>query len=187
LDQLQYNGKWVYWYNGGSKEDAFKATSGMVNFQEPKHQCVKDAGPVPPGKYFLLLNENKRDPFAKEDGKGQCNLKAGWGIQQIPRGGDATAKPSGGEAGECESYWANWGQNRVRIDPADAKTKTFCKPARSGFYLHDSIKGYSHGCIEVEGRFFTKLRTFAKKNPGKKMYITIAYTESSTNGGTKVP
>jgi hypothetical protein len=30
--------------------------------------------------------------------------------------------------------------------------------ARGGFYIHDSAKGYTHGCIEVEPRFFNVLR-----------------------------
>ena len=44
--------------------------------------------------------------------------------------------------------WANWGNNRVRFEPADVITKNKCKTNRGEFYLHDSVKIYSHGCIE---------------------------------------
>jgi hypothetical protein len=53
--------------------------------------------------------------------------------------------------------------HRIRFEPADEKTKRRCSHRRSGFYLHDSTKGYSHGCIEVQGSFFGALRSVIRE------------------------
>ena len=34
---------------------------------------------------------------------------------------------------------------------------------RSDFYIHNSHKGYTHGCIEVSDSFFTKLKEIREK------------------------
>lgn len=79
--------------------------------------------------------------------------KSIMGIQKIPRGKN--------DASECEPYWAQWGQNRARMEPADSSTQNKCLPVmRGGFYLHDSTKGFSHGCIEVEINLFVQLRIY---------------------------
>ncbi|MHA2742806.1 hypothetical protein [Vibrio harveyi] len=49
------------------------------------------------------------------------------------------------------------------------------------------LKGYSHGCIEVEGRFFDELRAFIKKTDARKLMLSIKYQPNvKTNGGTYV-
>lgn len=56
-----------------------------------------------------------------------------------------------------------------------------------GFYLHDSTKGYSHGCIEVEGRIFPQLRSFNRSTGKASLIIKVSYIKGKeTNGGTKV-
>lgn len=194
-DYLLYSGYHVYWYAGGQPREAFKATSGLAfaspsgafDFRRPSYQCVKDAGPVPEGKYYLNLAIDRKHPYATDDGSNSCNLAASRFIQKIPRGGDPTAAPGGGTAGKCEPYWANWGRNRVRSEPADNKTRGACGGKRSGFYLHDSTKGYSHGCIEVEGRFFVKLYAYAKNHPQRpRLHLLVRYTGDTTYGGTDV-
>ena len=133
MDTLHYDGTTLTWNTKGS----YKATSGMNGYQKPEFQCVKDRGPVPEGNYYVPLIEGKD---AKDDGGGICQLSPSWQIQKITRGT---------KAGICEPYWANWGYNRVRFEPSDKLTKSKCDPKRSGFYLHDSTKGFSHGCIEI--------------------------------------
>lgn len=74
------------------------------------------------------------------------------------------------------------------LNPQDDVTKRSCLPIkRGGFYLHDSTKGYSHGCIEVEGAFFTQLRAYIKINKEKRLKLQIKYSGGSTYGGTKIP
>lgn len=169
MEMLLFNGVSLLWYG----KSTFKASSGMPGYQYPRHQCLVEKGPVPEGRYYIPLIEGGD---AQDDGNGICQLKPSWQIQTIPRGK---------KAGSCEPYWANWGHNRVRFEPSDKTTKAACSPARSGFYLHDSSKGYSHGCIEVETRFFSLLRPFVKKNKDRKLFLTIKYTAGlKTYGGT---
>jgi hypothetical protein len=168
---LLYNGKTVTWKGKGT----FKATSGLPGFQNTSNLCLKNKGPVPEGNYYvpLIIGGN-----AKDDGQGVCRIVPSWQIETIPRGA---------AAGACEPYWANWGKNRVRFEPADATTKNACSPRRGGFYLHDSTKGFSHGCIEIETRFFKVLRTFASARKAKSLRLIVKYQGTSTNGGTKIP
>jgi hypothetical protein len=170
MEGLHYDGKTLTWKG----KLTYKVTSGMTGFQKPVFQCVKERGPVPEGNYYLPLIEGD---MAKDDGGGICQLAPSWQIQKIPRHK---------KAGSCEPYWANWGYNRVRFEPADKLTKSKCDPKRSGFYLHDSTKGFSHGCIEIEQKFFNDLRDFLKKTKKKKLTLTIKYTPGmDTNGHTK--
>ncbi|MCP4325543.1 MAG: DUF2778 domain-containing protein [Alteromonadales bacterium] len=164
--QMDYNGQIL---KCGSRVD-FKATSGLPGSQLPKNQCI------PEGFYKIFLGNHG---LAKDDGKGICKLMPSWGIQSIS---------SGKKAGECEPYWANWGKNRARMEPADLATKSKCSPIkRGGFYLHDSTKGYSHGCIEVETRIFPLLRAFNKATKNNTIVIKVQYNKGvATNGGTKV-
>jgi hypothetical protein len=147
----------------------------MPGHQMPGEFCVGEAGPVPPGYYKVLLADRGQ---AQDDGTQQCALKPAWGMQAIPRGA---------AAGECEGYWANWGWNRARMEPADEATRSRCTPMRGGFYLHDSVKGYSHGCIEVEGRIFPLLRTYVRSSQKASMILKVDYAAGrTTNGGTRV-
>lgn len=168
---MECDGQQLDWKGMGK----FKATSGLEGSQLPAEQCKRDAGPVPEGLYKVYLVELGA---AVDDGTGVCALRPARGIQSIPRGS---------KAGECEPYWANWGFNRARMEPADIATRARCKPVmRGGFYLHDSTKGYTHGCIEVEGRLFPILRNHHKLTKAQTLTLKVAYVPGrETNGGTK--
>ncbi len=50
---------------------------------------------------------------------------------------------------------------------------------------HDSTKGYSHGCIEIEQRFFNILRVYLKSKKNKRRLLKVKYTPGlKTEGGT---
>ncbi|MFC4483141.1 tlde1 domain-containing protein [Cupriavidus campinensis] len=169
IPDMKFDGQVLSWIGSGT----FKATTGLAGHQHPNNQCVKDSGPIPEGMYKVLVTDLG---VAKDDGTGQCNLSPGWGVQRIPRGADA---------GMCETYWANWGRNRARLEPADIKTSKACTPKRAGFYIHDSTKGYSHGCIEVEPRFFAILRARATSQRSH-FILSVKYVPGrATNGGTR--
>ncbi|WP_221892335.1 hypothetical protein [Teredinibacter haidensis] len=74
------------------------------------------------------------------------------------------------------------------MEPADLAAKSKCSPTmRGGFYLHDSTKGYSHGCIEVETRIFPLLRAFNKATNKNTIILKVKYNKGvATNGGTKI-
>ena len=178
---LTFDGQNLRWLDKGK---SYKATSGLPDgkddpqdYRFARLSCVKDHGPVPEGSYSFSTKVDAA-AYAKDSGRGTCTLDPGSDIQKIPR--DAAA-------GRCEPFWANWGENRVRLEAVDTATKHACTPERDGFYLHDSTKGFSHGCIEVEGRFFTDLRDYAKTSKGKRLILTIRYLHGSTYGGTKKP
>lgn len=172
IADMIYDGQKIVWSGNGT----FKATSGLTGFQDPEYYCVPDSGPIPEGIYKIFIADKGT---AVDDGTGRCAIKPAWGIQSIPRGA---------EAGSCEPYWQNWGRNRARMEPADTATKIRCSPiTRGGFYLHDSTKGYSHGCIEVEGRIFSGLRKIGKGSGKSFLTIKVEYIKGKkTNGGTKI-
>lgn len=170
---LFYDGQILKWSDKGL---AFKATSGMQGHQMPGEQCTPDAGPIPEGLYKVFIADQG---IAKDDGRGICAIAPSWGIQEIPRGV---------KAGVCEPYWANRGKNRARMEPADSKTKNQCAPlTRGGFYLRDSVKGFSHGCIEVDTKLFKYLREYHSLSKKQSIVLKVQYlTGRTTNGGTKI-
>jgi hypothetical protein len=167
---MTYDGQNITWPGRG----AFKATSGLPGFQLPNNSCVPNSGPIPEGLYKVFISDHG---VAQDDGTGYCSLKPSWVIQKIPRG---TA------AGSCEPYWESWGSNRARMEPADNPTKNRCSPImRGGFCSHDSTKGYSHGCIEVETKLFPLLRSHHKTTKKNTLVLKVSYVKGrSTNGGT---
>jgi hypothetical protein len=177
MTDLFYDGQTLTWRGYG----AYKATSGMAGLQEPRYQCISDGGPIPEGNYRLPLAVDKSD--AQDDGTNSCTLRPASMMQHIPRGPNA---------GACERYWANWGFHRIRLEAADAHTRTRYGGRRSGFYIHDSTKGYSHGCIEVEGSFFSMFTMFLVAQPRgiqkRALSLSVRYQSgATTNGGTKRP
>jgi hypothetical protein len=185
--------------------------SGLRDYQNPSFQCVKPdenggsnadrAGPIPEGKYHISLKE---DPHIFAIGNGVCALTPSSLIQRIPRGGDprlhnpelyvpSCLYPRRGQiaydgqyANGCDPYWANWGEHRVRLEP-DAETAhriaIECN-SRGGFYLHDSHKGFTHGCIEVEPGFFVRLQHYVRLVKETKMLVIVKYAGDSTYGNT---
>jgi hypothetical protein len=178
---LIYDGQQLSW---PARKRTYRATSGVVatgpvpdrSTQDVVYSCSKDYGPVPEGHYTL---STKLDPkeYAALDKKKECTLAPGAGIQKIPRGE---------RAGECEKYFVNWGAHRVRLQPADHRTVHACATKRDGFYLHDSTKGFSHGCVELNGDFFTDLYHYAKHSHGRRLTLLVKYAHQTTNGGTRV-
>ena len=164
-----YDGQRLNWPGHGT----FRAASGLPGSQRSALACAADNGAVPPGYYRLYLAEQG---VARDDGRNACNLKPAWGIQSVPRGP---------EAGECEAFWINWGARRARLEPADTATRNRCSPVRAGFYLHDATRGYSQGCIEVEGRIFPLLRTYARGGKRASLVIKVEYAgDGPADGGT---
>lgn len=190
---LKYTGTHVYWIEGGRVKKSYDATSGMDqtkikgkvvrwNYQQPKFQCAVDKGPIPEGTYAMRLRFDK-DLVATVKDPATCRLTPGRAIQQIPE-----ADPKTG-TGECGPYWRNWGSNRVRIDAYDVKARTACGGRRGGFYLHDSSKGFTHGCVEISHQFFVDLYNYVNRTPKQKtVLVDVDYSGTrSTRGATMKP
>lgn len=170
---LLYDGKLLHWRNpqDGQKEASYKATSGFEGYQTTDKQCVVDKGPVPAGRYLVFI---KRAGQAKQRAKG-CGLVPAFGLQMVPYGST-----------DCHPTFQNWGNNRVRFLAADHATKSACPEPRDGFYLHDSTKGFSHGCIEVANAFFNRLYMYTLVAKVDYIELRVEYAHRDTNGGTKL-
>jgi hypothetical protein len=172
-EEMLYNGTTLTWYGQG----VFRATSGLPGHQIASDQSLSDVGPIPEGRFSFPLALAKD---ATMIGPGVLDLREG--IEHI----DSVLQYRG-------AGWRNvaWGADRVRLS-----IETIDDPrnrGRGGFYLHDSTKGYSHGCIEVDPRFFLRLRGYVKlpsqsRGGRTRLYLKVKYPspQTITNGGTLV-
>ncbi len=174
-EDMVYTGQKLVWFQNlpegvkGTLE--FSATSGMVDNQISVLQSVKDAGPIPEGRYkFLARRDPKREATVMNKTTGTLDVREG--IQILPHGSHGW-------------QFAGWGSHRVRLTPIGGNAA----PHRGGFYLHDSHKGYSHGCIEIAG-FFERLIAYAEagQNPNH-LTVRVAYGDDTitTLGSTFSP
>lgn len=175
-EDMLYDGDELDWYG----VSIYKATSGMAGHQSADQQTTRDAGPVPEGTYSLTL---KIAGTARVLDVKKARLDTNQGIQSL----DGMPAPDG------KVYWSQaWGLNRVRLNALRIDNPK--ARHRGGFYLHDSTKGYTHGCIEVDTRFFARLRQMAEdeaaNKKGRKMLILkVKYPTrtESTYGATDLP
>ncbi|OXA75356.1 hypothetical protein B0A58_08860 [Flavobacterium branchiophilum NBRC 15030 = ATCC 35035] len=170
-DYLVYDGDEIVWYDGkGNVIDRFSATSGLPGYQNSSMQNVPDAGPIPEGNYSvnLSLSPNRNVNINSSTGE----TLPGSGIQQIPSSYTTTS-------GKTYSY-PGWGTVRASLSPSSG-TKTF---GRSSIYLHDSHKGFSHGCIEVGKRFFPKLINYSQTHSSIRVIVNYPTANTSTLGKT---
>jgi len=172
-----YDGQHVYWYGAGNFKGTFKATSGLTGHQSASEQTKSDMGPIPAGRYTFSI---KLAGTAHVVDVAHSTLDTKQGIESL----DDMPGPDG------KLYQSSaWGHNRVRLNPQiifNSKARH-----RGGFYLHDSTKGYSHGCIEVQPTFFTKLRSYAEqqakeRNGRRVLTLLVQYpnAKASTYGKT---
>ncbi|EOG6908182.1 RHS repeat domain-containing protein, partial [Flavobacterium psychrophilum] len=186
-------GNKLYWYGGnvGDKSNlitTFKATSGnrphpdgdaAKDYQSGRFQKVKDMGPTAEGTYNINLKPSF-DRVAKTDGDGSLIRSKEGGVEKIPGLLPVTGEPN--------SYYSfeDWGENRAYLSPENVTGATSKDRDISSFYLHDSEKGYTHGCTEVEKSLFKQLETY-KKDGNSEIKVIVQYPDknASTNGGTE--
>ena len=168
-DYLVYTGTNVDWYSENKIIATYNATSGLPNYQNANYQNLPNKGPIPAGTYNINLSLNYERYAEVYDDTGE--LKSGQGIQRIPESYTSTK-------GIVYSY-PGWGTVRARLEPVSGNMY-----GRHSFYIHDSHKGYTHGCIEVDGTFFNRLIDYSFSNSNIKMYVRYPSYYSSTYGGT---
>ena len=179
---IQYDGLKVSLYAGkdGDKSkliSSFKGTSGIKygenDYRNAEFQSKKDHGPVPEGWYSVNL-KGKPWRVAKADyTSGEILSNPDGGIELLP---EVFITQSGRSI-----IYPGWGTIRARLEPM-AGTNTF---GRSNFYLHNSSKGYSHGCIETSTTIFGYMIRY--KNSGHmNINVLVDYPTptSSTYGFT---
>lgn len=155
------------------------------SLQVAKYQYVKNLGPTVEGKYKVNL---KPDPtrVAKADLKtGDLLRNPDGGIEKIPDFVDNPNKPGYGWT------YQDWGSNRARLEPVNVSQPNDPNGKKSdrdlsSFYLHDSTKGYSHGCHEVDTELFDKLNEYREAgNSSIDVKVDYPNQNHKTNGGTE--
>ena len=184
LDWIEYNGQQTTYYGGktGDKskpEHVYKASSGFPGHQDTSQQG-QELGPIPEGKYSVNLKPNP-DRVAQADSK-TGEIYSAEGIQRLPQQfttDDGTTYTYG-----SHGTGGGWGTNRARLDPAE-NTDT---SGRSNFYLHDSSKGYSHGCVETQTGLIDNMKAY-RATGAKSIDVVVKYQSgtTSTYGGTDKP
>lgn len=181
-DELVYNGVQLEWSGHGK----WKATSGVGDYQTPEHQSRAGEGPIPEGLYDVSLTlGNAARPKGVKKPEHSVIYEPAFAIQEMP-----TNFLVPGERIPF-SHDNAWGCHRVGLKVVRFKDPEKCGH-RYGFYIHDSTKGYTAGCIETEPEFFLALIPFAQqqqKQAGglKVLKLLVDYTgQTKTNGGTYV-
>jgi hypothetical protein len=175
---MTYNGQKLKWDGVGE----WDATSGLDGFQEPKFQTLSDKGPIPEGTYRvpLKIGGNATVTTFKKDKAGHvttANLDTRSEIESLQCIANPTDRNS-------VLLFQQWGSNRVRL--LKMRIKNPKAAHRDGFYLHDSTKGFTHGCVEVDTKFFTSLRNYSKTHTKEQFVeLKVEYSTSSTLGNTK--
>jgi RHS repeat-associated protein len=193
-DWILLVGSKAYWYGGeaGDKSNlkaTFKASSGnnpdsgdvTKNYQAGKYQNLEDKGPTPEGTYNINL-EPSFDRVAKDNGKGDLVRSPEGGVEKIPKYVPLGEKPEDG----VMAAQADWGKNRALLEPEKVTGAKSNERDLNSFYVHDSEKGYTHGCSEVDTALFQELAKY-KEEGNKEIKVIVEYKDknASTNGGTK--
>ena len=172
-DFLLYNGNFLIWFRDYKEFKRFPATSGQDCYQFARFQKVKDEGPIPEGSYTINLSL-KANRFAQVSKDG--DIIPGEGIQKIPEISDTNWG---------YDFTEDWGTMRARLIP-DYIAKN--KYNRGNFYIHNSNKGYSSGCIEsgYKNQLFPMLIEYGKTQPKISVIVKYLGPNSSTFGDTNV-
>jgi len=152
------------------------------------HRCEKNKGPLPSGTYTLRARIDKTQGSVELANRLYKPNESDWAKQPAltnPRTGIQFLPADKG----APRFWA-WGSARVRLVP---RSGDMC--GRDGFYLHNSHKGESHGCIEVgstpEGMdFFTCLITYTGDPKGPEelsLAVEYGHPDQRTQGRTERP
>jgi RHS repeat-associated protein len=180
LDWIEYTGEVLTMF-GGSTGDRGKeilmcrATSGLLDpgvfdYRNKAYQGVNGAGPIPAGGYFVNLSPDP-NRIVSTDSSGVTNGSPQGGIERIPG-----YQPVAGGPTINSPDWGSW---RARLQPRPG-TKT---RGRGGFYLHNSAKGYTHGCIETCDQLLEQL--IRVRNSGAtQIDVIVDYSDTTTYGRT---
>jgi hypothetical protein len=182
---IQYDGLVVSLYAGkdGDKSkiiSSFKGTSGLKGLKEgesdyrnAEFQSNKDLGPVPEGWYSINLKPKPWRVANADNISGGILSNPDGGIELLP-------DPFITQAGNSIIY-PGWGTIRARLEPM-AGTNTF---GRSNFYIHNSSKGFSHGCIETSTTIFGYLISYRNRgHMNINVLVDYPTPTSSTYGFT---
>jgi RHS repeat-associated protein len=179
-DWIEYHGQNLTWFGGKAGDRSsplaqFPASSGLPGYQLRAYQDVKDAGPIPQGQYTIDLGPDPDRVATADPRTGELVASPKGGIEKIP---EETVLRDG----RTMTYGANgrpgaWGNRRAELTPADSTNTR----GRSGFFLHDSDKGFSHGCIDTKPAVLARLVAYRNAHPEEKSFeVWVRYTSETT-------
>jgi hypothetical protein len=197
---LFYFGKYLVWrrslppFSASSPPMIFAATSGNSPWVAGL-QGMSDSGPIPEGLYSLLATI---DPL--QASSEMANHLSGKDILNDHEGIQFLATKDDGQPRNDQ-----WGTMRVKLTTIRFQSNWFVPSGpfgrsktgfnRFGFYLHNSHKGFSHGCVEVgmnsnNQSFFDALLSYAisdnaKTKPRLRLKVSYRDRNTETKGGTE--
>jgi RHS repeat-associated protein len=179
-DWIEYHGQNLTWFGGKAGDYSqpiaqYPASSGLPGYQFRDYQNLKDAGPIPAGTYEINLQPDP-DRVAQADPRtGELEANPSGGIEHVPvstalQNGTTVTYGAGGTGG-------GWGNVRAELTPKpDTNTH-----GRFGFFLHDSDKGFSHGCIDTKPAVLAKLIAYRAAHPNEQKFeVRVRYTSDTT-------
>jgi RHS repeat-associated protein len=161
LDWIRYTGQTLTVYGGNFGDtsntlETCAATSGDTPLQSPKFQHTV-SGPLPEGKWRINLGlDPTRGVGVNRDG----TTIPGLGVQWL---------------GPGSPDWGTWRARLEKVSVQDNRVNTF--------YLHNSHKGFTHGCVETCDDLHDRFLKLHDQGVGY-IYVDVRYATDSTNGGT---
>lgn len=180
---MVYRGTFLVWHRSLPAALArggplmFAASSGLSGSQIARFQRDENAGPLPEADYTFTARVDAAQGSVEQANKRGAKALDNWeqGIQFLPIGGNGPV-------------YRAWGTLRVRLTPRGPTH------GRGGFFLHNSHKGFSHGCIEVGKTldgvdFFATLLQYAAQGGRANLTVRVKYPypDMSTLGATLTP
>ncbi len=161
LDWIRYTGQVLTLYAGnlGDTSNPLEgcfATSGHQPLQSPKYQHSR-SGPLPEGLWRINLG---LDPARVVNTAPDGTSLQGFGVQSL---------------GQVSLDWGTWRARLEKVSVKNNRTNTF--------YLHNSHKGYTHGCVETCDDLYQRFVDYHTNGVGY-IYVEVRYAGNSTNGGT---
>ena len=187
-DWILAQGNKTIWYAGkyGDRSEIlheYKSTSGYANefygedFRNSKYQHIPNLGPTVEGKYQLKLGDGSIKKAKTHKG---ALIRANDGIESLTEI----------DSVDNDAILQSWGEKRIRMQkvdvkqPVDNESGEISERDLDSFYFHDSKKGHTSGCHEIESQFFDDLQEHSKKG-NKKIEVKVEYkANQSTYGGT---
>ena len=177
---ILYNGTKVTIYEGKEgntkKSKVITESNGTSGYQQVAEaqtdRSPNNPGPTPEGDYKIDLTPDPNRIVSVDPESGGTN--PGKGIEKLP----SKVLLNGGQT----MTYGSWGTIRARLqkDPGNKRI------GGDNFYLHDSDKGYSHGCIEVsKSKIFGQLLKY-RSSGIKSIRVKVKYPspKTVTNGGS---
>jgi len=182
LDWAEYTSQIITWYGGEPNDrskpiERFPATSGFPGYRNSSFTGKKGRGPIPEGQYTIGLQPDPNRWASVNRITGDVYWNASGGIQRVPWGvtledGSMVDQPG-------------WGTIRAYLEP-DSKNDMLNRFPADRFYIHNSNKGFTHGCIETSNSFFNRLLIYRVEHPKEAYFhFNVRYVGVTTVGATE--